>query len=224
MIAAIDISGQRFGRLVTVCRVSSDQRGQARWLCRCDCGAEHEVAGRVLRDGRSQSCGCLEKETAGRHFRTHGGTIGGQSREYRAWTGMRNRCSNAKPYYKHWNGRGVKVCERWNDFANFLSDMGPHPGQGYSLDRIDVDGDYEPANCRWATWNEQANNRTTTIRVAVAGKLTALSEASRRFGVKPGTAYRRIIKAGWEAEVAVQAPPHSKRVRVQRRKITDEPR
>jgi len=137
---------------------------------------------------------------------------------------MRNRCANPKAMYKHWHGRGIKVCDRWASFENFLADMGPHPGRGYSLDRIDVDGDYEPENCRWATRHEQANNRTNSFRVVIAGKLTSVTEASRRFGVKPATAYRRITKAGWEAEAAVQTPAYSKRVRVVKGKKIDEPR
>lgn len=154
----IDITGQRFGRLTVLQRLEGAKK-YSRWLCACECGREAKVLGDNLRNGRTQSCGCLRLgcQNAFKH---------GASRrkkhtpEYRSWTRMLCRCLNRnhKDYHRY-GGRGIAVCARWNDFASFLADMGPRPGGGRSIDRINNDGNYELSNCRWATPKEQAQNR-----------------------------------------------------------------
>ena len=117
------------------------------WKCLCTCGAIRNVARRSLNSGRSQSCGCL-------NHNPYAGT-----KVLRTFRSMHNRCENiSQDNFKYYGGRGIKVSERWNDFKNFLEDMGEPPSSTHSIDRINPDGNYEPSNCRWGTKNQQANN------------------------------------------------------------------
>lgn len=161
---AVEMTGQRFGRLLVLCRTGLRSR-TALWSCRCDCGQEVSVAGGTLRRGNTLSCGCLKRQRAsevGRRNLAHGeghGTI-----EYRTWAAMLCRCTNPDHrQFRHYGGRGIRVCERWHTYANFLADMGRRPSPDLSLDRVDNDGDYEPDNCRWATRKQQMNNRRVSI-------------------------------------------------------------
>ena len=173
-----DLTNKRFGRLFVVALdhiTESDKR--VFWRCWCDCGAEKSVRGDMLRSGDVQSCGCLGKErrAAATVLATlkHGMTRGkrGEKRaippEYRAWSNMKNRCLNQKSKrYADWGGRGIKVCDRWaQSFEAFYADMGRRPGPKYSLDRIDVNGNYEPSNCRWADAATQRRNRRDSAGV-----------------------------------------------------------
>lgn len=165
----IDLTGQRFGRLVVVARAGS-LCGLATWLCCCDCGEKKVVLGQSLRRGESQSCGCLQREIMSkRDRRTHGLTVGGaRPPEYRSWMAMLSRCRNPNATgFHNYGGRGISVCARWSDGENglsgyecFVSDMGLRPDNSYTLDRYpDPDGNYEPGNCRWATKQEQRLNQ-----------------------------------------------------------------
>lgn len=185
---AADMSGQRFGRLVVLERSGVAHAGHALWLCRCDCGTEVRSYGSHLRQGRVNSCGCLAVE--------HG--MSG-SRVYCIWRGMRGRCEN--PRDKRWSdygGRGITVCERWRSFSNFYADMGVPPDD-FSIERIDNDRGYEPANCRWASRKEQQRNRRGNVVIELNGVALTLVEWSERLNIPYGRLQARAYR-GWPSE------------------------
>jgi hypothetical protein len=159
MAKRLELTGQKFGRLTAVRDIAIIKGQGAQWLCRCDCGNEAKIIAKRLKSGHTRSCGCLHTEAV-RRPRTHGGS---QTNAYSSWQNMISRCTHPSyPSYEHYKARGITVCDRWKSFENFLADMGERPGgfREYSLERIDNDKGYEPGNCCWATWKEQAKNRT----------------------------------------------------------------
>jgi hypothetical protein len=164
-----DLTGQKFGRWTVVAFAGVNQRRNACWLCRCDCGEQKVVEGKNLRSGNSRSCGCLSDELPHCRHLTHGHTRdGSKSAEYRCWVSLIQRCTNPKNIsFKNYGDRGIMVCSRWLQFANFLADMGPKPSPLHSIDRFpDNDGHYKPSNCRWATRSEQNNNQRPRKKAA----------------------------------------------------------
>jgi hypothetical protein len=150
-------------------------------LCRCSCGNERTIPVQSLKSGASTSCGCIRNAATARRNETHG--MSGTP-EYSIWCKMRDRCANGFNLdYPHYGGRGIRVCARWNSsFEAFFADMGSRPSPKHSIDRIDVNGNYEPGNVRWATPHTQAQNKTTTHYVELDGERLALREACRRLG------------------------------------------
>jgi len=204
--------GEAYGRLTVLREVERVNPRKRQFLCRCECGKEVSLNLNKLRSGHTRSCGCLHLETLaeGRSKRPvvprlkHGLN---KTPEHRAWVQMKQRCNNPnRKEYEHYGGRGIKVCTKWeSDFTAFLADVGPRPGPGYSVDRIDVNGDYEPGNVRWATAEEQNSNTRVARPVTINGKTQTISAWEREMGLPPGMARSREA-AGWSIEEAILTP------------------
>lgn len=204
----VDISGQRFGRLVVIARGASGA-GRSYWLCRCDCGAEKQVAANALKSHGTKSCGCLNRQVSaarnGEEKFIHGGA---RTKLYVVWQSMRRRCyEKTCAAYKHYGARGIRICEPWSEFKTFQS-WAKSSGykQGLSIDRIDVDGNYCPSNCRWATAEQQANNRRNNVMISFQGSRKTISQFARERGFPPSTIHQRIRVLGWSVERALTTP------------------
>lgn len=194
--------GERIGRWTVQAAIQIKAQSSYQ-LCRCDCGIERFVLVRSLRHGGTQSCGCLSKELAAARKLTHGHArrIHGRSgtKAYRTWNHMMSRCTNPRVNnYADYGGRGIKVCERWQKFENFLEDMGEPPPRA-SIDRVDNDGNYEPGNCEWRTPREQSSNRRNNILVTHAGTSLILSEWARVTGISYAVLLWRF-KRNWPTD------------------------
>lgn len=209
MVAAESrLIGQRFGRLTVVAfagrYVSGGRAKSLRWECRCDCGTKTTVFAGGLTSGQTQSCGCLRLERT----ITHGKT---RTPEYRVWTSLRDRCSNPRSRsYARYGGRGIAVCERWASFEAFFADMGPRPSARHSIDRIDNDGPYAPANCRWALPKVQMRNRRACRFLSFRGESRPASEWAEMQGLNYNAVMLRLQK-GWPVERALTVPIRPKR-------------
>jgi hypothetical protein len=208
---ANDLSGQRFGRLTAESRAENMGEGRsakARWNCRCECGNVTVVFAHALKSGNTTSCGCLKQETCvtnGKLKRRHGMT---KSRTWVSWDSMLQRCENRKhKSYKNYGGRGITICDRWHTFENFHADMGDAP-EGLSIERNDVNGNYEPSNCRWATMLEQGANKRNNTLITANGETKPLSAWCRQYGISKVTLMDRI-KRGWSPERAITTPPRA---------------
>ncbi len=200
----VDLVGKKFNALEVVSRNGSDCGGHPQWLCRCECGKETSVLGADLKRGSTKSCGCLKTKANGDAHRTHG--LSGIP-EYRTWRMMILRCSvpSAKGY-KNYGGRGISVCERWlASTSDFIKDMGPKPFPEAEIDRIDVNGNYEPSNCRWLSKKENLRNMRKSRLVKYRGKTICCSAWAELFGLKGYTVANRIAN-GWSPHRALNTP------------------
>lgn len=204
------IDGTRFSRLVTL---SSKKVGRRTWYkCQCDCGTIKEVRSFNLKNGATRSCGCLMRENlvalAVKQTKHGHASYLKASPTYVAWVHLVRRCTKkTDAAWKHYGGRGIRVCERWLMFENFLADMGEKPA-GLTLDRFpNNNGDYEPTNCRWATAEQQQNNKRNTRLVTIDGETKSLAQWARVVGITKGSMYARAAKHGEEA--AVRLGPRS---------------
>lgn len=212
--------GVETSRLTVIKQVESrkDSSGATRgfWLCRCECGNEIITDGRHVRNGSVRSCGCLQKEVVadnGRNSvdkrRTHGMT---GTKLYHTWWNMKARCfdpNNKK--FDCYGGRGIVVCDEWKDsFENFMLWS---ISNGYSdeltIDRIDVNGNYEPSNCRWVAWKEQCRNKRNNKIITIDGEAKCLQDWCNQVGISPSTVEGRW-KRGWDDKKAIFEPVRRK--------------
>lgn len=191
--APTDLTGKKFGKWLVI-KLDRLAPPHKYYWCRCDCGSEKSVQGNSLACGTSTSCGCDKgaKIAAAK-------TVHGKSRHpaYQSWSAMRRRCSDPNFAAYPWYGaRGIRVCERWDEFDLFWADMGQTWAKGLSIDRINPDGDYCPENCRWSGAKVQAQNKRNNLLMDTPWGAMAQAEAARRAGISLG-ALRNRIKAGW---------------------------
>lgn len=197
MRARVDITGQRFGRLVAVSPVTPITPGNYRWTFACDCGGTAVTTVACVRNGGTKSCGCLYRETRPRV------TVNSRSPEHRAWAAMKQRCYNPKSSeWGRYGARGIGVCERWrNSFSAFFGDMGQRPSPRHSLDRWpDPDGDYRPGNCQWSTAAEQQRHRRDAVYLTHSGRTMHLDEWAAELGISRGTISVRLARGKTAAE------------------------
>lgn len=196
MPPSIDLTGQKFGKLIIIRFVQKDKWGHSCWLCKCDCDKEKIICDNDLKSGHTKSCGCLAA--------THGHTM---SITYKSWEGIVQRCTNPNhKNYNYYGGRGITLCKRWRKFTNFLGDMGERPGYKYTLDRINNDKGYYKSNCQWATRKQQQRNRRDNRLETFNGKTQLLIELAEKFDINFNTLRGRIDRLGWSVEKALTTP------------------
>lgn len=209
MATKINLINQRFGRLTVIKPIGNTKDYQTIWMCLCDCGNYKNVKGGNLKSGNTTSCGCYSREllNKNKYCMTHGNACKNNiSPEFKAWDSIIQRCTNPKnKSYKNYGSRGIKVCDRWlekNGFINFLADIGKRP-EGYTLDRINNDGNYEPGNCRWTTWRQQErnrrNNKLTALQVIEIRRITdkTQNEIALKFNVTQSHINRILNNKVW---------------------------
>lgn len=200
----VDITGQRYGKLIAICPTSKRTKsGGYIWVFKCDCGNVKDIPANSVRTGLIKSCGCLAKP--------HGGA---NSRLFNIWVDMRQRCNNPHvPNFNDYGGRGIAVCESWN--KSFIAFRNWSLENGYSdllsIDRINVNGNYEPSNCRWATSKQQAMNTRKNRIVLINGEEKAIHEWCKIYGISEESVYRRVRTFGWSFEQAITIPHLRKR-------------
>lgn len=201
----------KFGRLIIVERNVSFYRAASgayipRHLCQCECGNTKPIRNDYLISGHTQSCGCRRGQ-----FR-HGAY---KTKLYKVWQAMKDRCHNSENnHFAEYGGRGIAVCERWQSFEAFASDMG-QPPKGLTLERNDNNGPYSPNNCRWATRTEQQRNRRNNVWLELDGKRAIAQDWADSLGLKHHSLMKRI-RSGWTLRDALTTPRQTAFVRQQR--------
>lgn len=206
-----DLTHCRFGRLKVIefiGKTCGTPNPKFIWKCLCDCGLEILARGSNLVSGNTSSCGCFQSEIAAKRLFKHGMR---RSPEWLVWAGMRRRCEDpSNKSFKNYGGRGIFVCERWQEFSQFFQDMGIRPSPLHSIERKDNSGNYCPENCIWATRLQQARNKTTTRYVTAFGVTKCLSEWAQQYGVDRRLIFKRL-KLGWDGERAVSTSPRQRK-------------
>lgn len=199
----VDLTGQRFGRLSVLDRAGTAGGGCATWRCLCDCGKETVVLSSSLRRGATRSCGCLSAEKSGERSYKHGGT---NSRLYRIWSAMIERCHNPnRKGYENYGGRGIAVCDEWRNSFQKFQDWAISNGyrDDLTIDREDNEGSYCPSNCRWISFKDQQNHKRDNHLVTYNGETHNITEWAAITGINRNTLFARLNRLGWSAERAL---------------------
>lgn len=214
----LELEGRTFGCYTVLRRATTDERRQGKgmsphWLCRCECGVERFVRRSSL---LLNALACGINGHRYRHL-IHGRAVGSFP-EYGSWCKMRERCSNpSHEKYQNYGGRGISVCPAWDDFMTFLRDMGPKPTREHSIERKDVNGNYEPGNCIWATNDIQSRNKTNTIWVEHGGVRMKLIDLADDLGLDNGRIAIRL-RIGWDLERAITTPVEPRKIYMTKRR------
>jgi hypothetical protein len=206
----VDLTGQRFGRLVVQRKLDvRDSDNRIMWACLCDCGAFTQVSGHHLRSGNTKSCGCLQKEAiriTAKSNAKHGEA--GKTRLYNIWKGMKKRClSPSHKSYSSYGGRGITICDEWLEYVPFMQwAIANGYKQGLTLERVDNNGPYSPENCRWATCKVQANNRRNSVILEYDGQAKTLAMWAEERNVNLYTLWDRIKRYNWPIKKALTTP------------------
>lgn len=199
-----DLTGMRFNRLIVLKR-DETKKNRVYWICKCDCGSIKSIMSKHLISGKVKSCGCLHIESIKKSNKKHGMC---KTRIYRIWTNIKYGCYNPNfNGYKYYGGRGIEMCSEWkHDFNAFYRWSIRH---GYtntlSIDRINVNGDYNPSNCRWVTVKEQQNNKRNNHTLTYNNKTHTLSEWAEITGLTPNCIFHRVER-GWTPEQILTTP------------------
>lgn len=200
----MDLTGHIYGRL-TVLSYEGKKDLHSVWGCRCSCGKIVSVRLNSLRRGDVKSCGCLRDQQNTERLTKHNES--NKTKEYNTWSSMKQRCTNkTEVAYKNYGGRGIIICEGWlNSYENFLADMGRAPSPQHSIERINNNGNYEPGNCRWATIDEQQNNRRNNVHIKYLGISKTIPQWSREVGLSVPVIIGRL-KRHWSVHDALTTP------------------
>ena len=208
MRKAIDMTGYKFNGCEVLYRVEN-KNGVAHWKCKCRCGKLFVSAGSSIRKGKTNSCGCYQRERVSNSRKTHGES---KSRLYGIWEGMKHRCNNpSNSRYSRYGGRGIKITSEWD--SSFESFAKWSYANGYNddltIDRKDNNGNYEPSNCRWVNYKTQSRNRNYNKLLKFQGKELCVTEWSDLTGITSGTIYSRL-RRGWSIEKTLSTPVEHK--------------
>lgn len=202
----IDLTGRKFGKLTIISRAENKHNNPA-WLCKCECGTLRVVAGCSLKNGRTNSCGCYQKEQVKKLLKIHGqAKKGNHTRLYKIYHGIKARCFRTSNHgFENYGGKGITICDEWkNSFQNFYDwAMANGYTDNLTIDRIDSNGNYCPENCRWVTYKVQNNNTSRNHLITYNGKTQTLAQWAAETGIKYDTLRARLDRSHWDIEKAL---------------------